>query len=152
MVVSVTRAAVLPGEIPQKIEVVSERELDLATGDELVDVLKREAALDVIQYPGLLAGVGIRGFRPQFSGINQRTLLLIDGRPAGLTNLAAIDLHTVERVEVLKGPASALYGSNAMGGAVNIITRRSRGPLAAEVRTEYGSWETFRGSVAAGDG
>ena len=150
VVVSVTRAAALPGEIPQKVEVIGERELDLATGDELVDVLKREVALDVIQYPGLLAGVGIRGFRPQFSGINQRTLLLIDGRPAGLTNLAAIDLQTIERVEVLKGAASALYGSNAMGGAVNIITRRSRGSLRTVVRTEYGSWKTFQGSVAAG--
>ena len=98
----------------------------------LTDLLKKNAGVDVIQYNGTLSGIGIRGFRPQVSGINKRYLLLIDGRPSGVTNLATLLLDNVERVEVLKGAASAVYGSSAMGGVVNVISRQSSGPIGGE--------------------
>lgn len=150
LVVTATRAPTLRTRIPQKVDVVTREDLRRAGEQDLAAVLKRQTSVDVIEYPGLLSGVGIRGFRPQISGINQRTLLLIDGRPAGTTNLALIDPWTVERVEVLKGPASALYGSAAMGGVVNVVTRRSRGPLHATAAVGYGSWQTREGNLAAG--
>src|SRR5690606_36170832 len=84
--------------------------------------------------------VGLRGFRPQYSGISQRTLLLVDGRPAGVTNAALLDLGDAERVEVLRGPASALYGSSAMGGVINIISRRRTGRPGATIRAGAGSF------------
>lgn len=142
LVVSARRYPVLRTEIPQKIEIITRADIERSGERELVDVLKKQAAVDVIQYPGLLSGIGIRGFRPEFSGINKHTLLLIDGRPAGAANLATIDLNAIERIEVLKGPASSLYGSSAMGGAVNLITRTSRGPLRGSASAAYGSWET----------
>jgi len=150
LVVTTKRYPALRGELPQKIEVIGERDLERTPADELADVLKKQAALDVIQYPGLLSGVGIRGFRPEFSGIAKHTLLLIDGRPAGATNLATIDLGSIERIEVLKGPASSLYGSSAMGGAVNLITRRSTGDFGGSASLAYGSWETLDLSARAG--
>ena len=101
---------------------------------DLTDVLKKNAGVDVVQYSGALSGIGIRGFRPQFSGINKRSLLLIDGRPSGVTNLATLLLDNVERIEVLKGAASAVYGSSAMGGVVNVITRQSRGKIGGNAR------------------
>jgi vitamin B12 transporter len=106
--------------------------------------------VNVVQYPGLLAGIGIRGFRPQTGGINQRVLLLIDGRPAGAANIATINPSDIERIEVLKGPASALYGAQAMGGVVNVITRKSAGTIRTTIAAEYGSYETFKGSVTTG--
>ena len=117
-------------------------------------MLKKHAAVDVIQYPGLLSGVGIRGFRPQFSGINTRALILIDGRPAGTSNLALLDLNAVERIEVLKGPASALYGSSAMGGVVNVVTRRTVGPLSGNATVGYGSFSAYeaRGGIGGSIG
>ncbi|CAA9292788.1 MAG: hypothetical protein AVDCRST_MAG11-244, partial [uncultured Gemmatimonadaceae bacterium] len=90
------------------------------------------------------------GFRPQAGGIQQRTLTLIDGGPAGAYNLALVDLQDVERVEVLKGPASALYGSSAMGGVVNVVTRRSRGAPAGSVAATYGSYATTELAARAG--
>lgn len=143
VVVTTKRYPALRTELPQKIEVITERDLERTVADELADVLKEQSAVDVIQYPGLLSGVGIRGFRPEFSGINKRTLLLVDGRPAGATNLSTIDPASVERIEVLKGPASSLYGSSAMGGAVNLVTRRSTGALGGRVTTAYGSFRTL---------
>ena len=95
-----------------------------------------------MQYSGVLSGIGIRGFRPETSGLNKRSLLLIDGRPSGVTNLSTLMLDGVERIEVLKGPASAIYGASAMGGVVNVITRRSRGPVTGGVRLGFGRYNT----------
>ncbi len=129
-------------ETPQKVETITREDIEKTVAVDLTDVLKKNAGVDVIQYNSLLSGIGIRGFRPEFSGTNKRSLLLIDGRPAGSTNLATILLDNVERIEILKGPASALYGSSAMGSVVNIITRRSRGDVQGEARVGYGSFDT----------
>jgi vitamin B12 transporter len=129
-------------ETPQKIEVVDAVDIERTVADDLTDVLKKNAGVDVIQYPGVLSGIGLRGFRPQTSGINKRTLLLVDGRPSGVTNLAALELDNVDRIEVLKGAASALYGSSAMGGVVNVITRQSRGKIAGKAQVGGGSFGT----------
>ena len=95
-----------------------------------------------MQYPSLLAGVGIRGFRPETGGLQKRTLLLVDGRPADATNLALIDLAGIERIEVLKGAASALYGSSAEGGVVNVITRRTTEGRSGSISAGVGSFAT----------
>jgi vitamin B12 transporter len=148
--VTSTRAPARRDDVPQKIEVVSGTDLRRTVADEFTDALKKNAAVDVIQFPGLLSGVAIRGFRPQFSGINPRTLVLVDGRPAGTANLATLDLAATERVEVLRGPASALYGSSAMGGVVNVVTRRSQGPVRGRVSGGYGSFDRYNAQLAAG--
>ena len=127
-------------ETPQKIEIITARDIERTVANDLTDVLKKSSGVDVIQYPGLLSGIGIRGFRPQFSGINKRSLLLIDGRPSGVTNLATLRLDNVERIEVLKGPSSALYGASAMGGVVNAITKRSTGDIAGNALVTVGSF------------
>jgi vitamin B12 transporter len=75
------------------------------------------------------------------------TLVLIDGIKANnlsdgefdFSNLAAED---IERIEVIRGPLSGLYGSNAVGGVVNIVTRGGRGPMTASLKTEAGSFGT----------
>lgn len=137
-------------DLPQQVDMVTSTDLERTPGTDVAEALKRTSAVDVIQFPALLSGVSVRGFRPQYSGLNPRTLILVDGRPAGATNLATLDLVAVERIEVLKGPASALYGSSAMGGAVNIITRRSAGPMGGTVQADYGSFGTYRGQLSAG--
>lgn len=137
-------------DVPQKIEVVTAIDIERTPALDVTDVLKKTTAVNVIQYPGILSGVGVRGFRPQFSGLTQRTLLLINGRPAGTTNLGTIDLNNIERMEVLKGPASALYGSQAMGGVVNIITPQSSGSIHGNLFADYGSYSTYQFGGKAG--
>src|SRR5690606_18099988 len=90
-------------ETPQKVEIVDAADIERTVAADLTDALKKNAGIDVIQYNGALSGIGIRGFRPQFSGINKRSLLLIDGRPSGVTNLATLLLDNVDHIEVLKG-------------------------------------------------
>ena len=93
--VTASRTAIERRKVPQQLQVISRRELEQTPAQEFTDVLKKHTAVDVVQFPSLLAGVGIRGFRPQTSGLNQRTLLLVDGRPAGTANLATLDLNSV---------------------------------------------------------
>ena len=150
VVVTATRSAVERRKTPQQIDVITEKDIQLTPAQEFTDLLKKNTSVQIIQYPGLLAGVGIRGFRPQTGGLNQRMLLLVDGRPAGTTNLATINPAAIERIEVLKGPASALYGSQAMGGVINVITKKSSGQVRFAVFAEYGSYETFKAGVSTG--
>lgn len=150
VVVTATRSERAVESIPQNINVIGREEIDKTAAVDLTDLVKKTAGVDVIQYPGLLSGIGIRGFRPQFSGINQRTLVLIDGRPAGATNLATIDMNNVERVEVQKGPASALYGSQAMGGVVNIITKKTNGEIKGRAFAGIGSFGITQGGFSLG--
>jgi vitamin B12 transporter len=142
MVVTGRRTEARLSETPQKIEVVDAKDIERSVAADITDVLKKNAGIEVVQYSGVLSGIGIRGFRPETSGLNKRSLLLIDGRPSGVTNLSTLMLDSVERIEVLKGPASAIYGASAMGGVVNVITRRSRGPLTGGARLGLGRYNT----------
>jgi outer membrane receptor protein involved in Fe transport len=140
VVVTASRVETRVAETPQKIEVIDATDIERTVAADLTDVLKKNAGVDVVQYSGQLSGIGIRGFRPQTSGINKRSLLLIDGRPSGVTNLSTLLLDNVERIEVLKGAASAAYGSSAMGGVVNVITRQSHGKIGGVARVGGGSF------------
>ncbi len=85
------------------------------------------------------------------------TLVLIDGIVANDTNNGQFDFSdlsadNIERIEVIRGPQSGLYGSNALGGVINIVTRGGRGPLEITARTEAGSFGTFDYAVRASGG
>ncbi|MBI4904661.1 MAG: TonB-dependent receptor plug domain-containing protein [Acidobacteria bacterium] len=98
-------------------------------------------------------GLGLRGFSGR--GGQSRTLILVDGQPVNNSYIGSVNWSTfapseMERVEVARGPFSALYGGNAMGGVVNLITRpvdRRR----IEFSGQYGSRETANYSLHAAD-
>jgi vitamin B12 transporter len=142
MVVTATRSEENIREIPAKIEVIDSHDIEMTAGTTLTEQLKKSSSASVIEYPGALAGIGIRGFRPEYSGITKHSLILLDGRPIGATNLATVLTDNVERIEVLKGPASSLYGAEAMGGVVNVITKKNTKELTGEVEAGFGSYAT----------
>lgn len=151
IVVTATRNVQRRDEVSSSMEVVEGDVLEETVGTTFLDQLKKNASVDVIQYPNGLAGVGLRGMRPNFEfTINPRSLILIDGRPSGSTSFTTLSPESIDRVEVLKGPASSLYGASAMGGVVNIITRRSSGPIGGSVSLGYGSFDTRQADMALG--
>lgn len=150
IVITASRTAQNVNDIPSVVEVVDARALADTPGLFVTDLIKKNASVDVIEYPGGQSGIGLRGFRPQFSGVNQRVLVLIDGRPAGATSMGNIATAGLERVEILKGSASAIYGPSAMGGVVNYITRRSEGDVGGEVSIGYGSFNALRTTARVG--
>ncbi len=150
IVVTATRTPEPVRDVPAVVDVIDRKEIEQTPGHDLTEILKKHSTVDVIQYPGELSGIGIRGFRPEFSGITKHSLLLIDGRPAGATNLSTITLDNIERIEVLKGPASSLYGAEAMGGVVNVITMKSTGKLKGRIYGQAGSFNTWNAGTHIG--
>ncbi|RSU64397.1 TonB-dependent receptor, partial [Sphingomonas sp. S-NIH.Pt3_0716] len=133
IVVTAARTQERRQDVASAIQVITDQQLDRTVAINFLDLLKKNAAIDVIQYPNGLGGISLRGLRPDFEfTINPRTLVLVDGRPSGSTSLNTVAPESIARVEVLRGPASAVYGASAIGGVVNIITRRSSGPLSGQ--------------------
>lgn len=122
-VVTATRSQLPLKSIPQKIELVTSEEIMMSPAVNVADLLKNLVNLDILQYPGASAQVSMRGFQPKAHNRNY-TLLLIDGKPAGTTNIATIPTSFIDRIEIVKGPYSVVYGSDAMGGVINVITKK----------------------------
>jgi len=102
--------------------------------------------------------LGIRGFnRP--GDFNTRVLLLVDGHrlndnlydQAGLGTESVVDVDLIDRVEVIRGPSSSLYGTNAFFGVINVITKRGRDVRGTEISGEVGSFDTYRARGTYGD-
>lgn len=123
MVVSAARREQKLADAVATVEVVSRRELERSGATDLSAVLTEQLGIEL--QGGVPAGQGV-----MLQGIGtERVLVLLDGQPiagrlSGNFDLARIPVGMVERVEVVKGAQSTLYGSEAMGGVVNIITRR----------------------------
>jgi len=135
-------------DLSQKIEVITRRVIESTPAVDMGELLKKTAGVDIIQYPGISSAVSMRGFAPSTS--NKYNVILIDGKPSGTSNIATIDMSNVERVEILKGPFSAQYGSSAMAGVINIVTKESTQDISGNANVAYGSFEKFTGSLNVG--
>ena len=127
------------------ISVVNSETLATSNPGSLVDALRTVPGLDITETggPGSTTNIRLRGAN------TGQTLVMIDGirindptAASGDFDFAMFAPSAIERIEVLKGPQSALYGSDAMGGVVNIITKKGSGPAQFNVRTEGGSYGT----------
>ncbi len=146
IVVTATATEVSMKRLPVKVDVITREDIESSTATNLADLLAEYNPGHLHKYPGLLSSVGIRGFRTDTHGtdIKGRVLLLVDGHRAGTGNVAEIPLDNVERIEIVRGPASVIYGSAAMGGVINIITRKGKGKPTVFAGVEYGSWDYNR--------
>ena len=111
VMIHATKTGALLKDLPNRVEVLTKRQIEASGINNLTDLLKNFVNVDVIEYPGYNSYFSIRGFKPTEG---KYTTVLIDGVPAGTTNMATLSLGDVEQVEVLKGPFSAMYGSDAM--------------------------------------
>lgn len=118
----------------------------------LVQTLRSVPGLDITETggPGGTTSIRLRGANAG------QTLVLIDGirvndpsSGSGEFDFATIAPGLIDRIEVLRGPQSALYGSDAIGGVVNIITKRGKGPLQTFAQVEGGSYGTVLGNASA---
>ncbi|MCK6442612.1 TonB-dependent receptor plug domain-containing protein [Elstera cyanobacteriorum] len=134
-------------ETGSAVTVITPTEIEKRGSVEVLDLLKRAPGVAVARNGGFgaTANLRIRG-----SDVGQ-VLVLIDGvrvndaaDASAAYDFAGLTADSVERIEVLRGPQSALYGNDAMGGVVNIITKKGRGPAKITAMTEAGSYQTFR--------
>jgi len=138
---------------PAIVESVSAEEIENMGARKLSDVLRTLESVYVSFQKNSLEYVWIRGVRNRY---NDKVLLLVDGIPRRdlVYEHARIDeylpLINVERIEVVRGPGSALYGTNAFAGVINIITKRPGTEPELEVRIGGGNADTRQASVQGG--
>ncbi|MFW6324763.1 MAG: TonB-dependent receptor plug domain-containing protein [Desulfovibrionales bacterium] len=155
LVVTATAEPLPQSEVPVPVQVISEEEIQRTGAETLGEVLAWKTPIHLYKMPGS-TGIGIRGFRTKgFGGepdIENKVLVLIDGNRAGTGNVAIIPVQNVERIEVVRGPGSVLYGGSAMGGVVNVITKRGSGDPEARVGLEAGNFgfQKLRASASGG--
>lgn len=148
VVVSASLGGALAPQIGSSVSVVSQQEIEDRGADSVLEVLRGIPGVEVNQsgpYGGV-TGVYVRG------GDSDYNLVMVDGIQlnefGGDFDFAPLSADSVDHVEVTRGPESALYGSNAVTGVINIVTRRGDGPPHFTVQAEGGSYDTWR--VATG--
>ncbi len=155
VIVTANRGASRIADVPARVTLISSAAIESRPVTTVDEMLSTVPGLNVSRSFGIFShksSVTMRGL----SGNEQaRVLVMIDGIPVnksdgGSVNWNLIDPAMVERIEVVKGPASSMYGSNAMGGAINVITRRPQDDLSGRITAGYGTFNTFSGRVRLG--
>ncbi|MCC9134871.1 TonB-dependent receptor domain-containing protein [Pontibacter silvestris] len=144
VVVTATRMEQHIKDVPIPVNVISAEQIQRMGSVRLNEVLAEQTGLQIISDHG--TGLQIQGLSADY------VLILVDGEPVigrttGVLDLTRLAVGNIERVEVIKGPASSLYGSEAMAGVVNIITKKSIAPFSSTARARYSSFQTLNTSA-----
>jgi iron complex outermembrane receptor protein len=140
-------------DVPSGVTVVTARQIAESGASNVVEVLQRQPGF--ASY-GFNKGaydqtMDLRGFN-NGGGNGQRTLVLVDGRKtnnvaSNNTDWATIPLESVERIEIVRGPAAALYGDGAVAGVVNVITKKGGPKAKSAFGGSAGNWGTVHGGL-----
>ena len=144
IIVTATRTPTMLSHTIGDDSVVGRSKLEQTPNATLAQVLGRERSISFVEYggPQALSTINVRGTN------SRQSLVMIDGMRVnsptnGLPVLNAIPLNAIERIEIVRGAASSLYGANAVGGVINVITRQpGNRPLSGYVNTGVGSYGT----------
>ena len=146
IVVTATRLETPAKEIASSVTVITRERLEQSKKATVIEALQEVLGVSIIQNgpPGGAASVFLRGAN------SEHTLILMDGvelndpiSPSRSFDLAHFTLDNVERIEILRGPQSTLYGSDALGGVVNIITKKGQGKPKFSLSSVAGSYGTI---------
>jgi outer membrane receptor protein involved in Fe transport len=149
-VVTASKGAQSPLDAPNSTSIVTEQDIRLSGITKIPELLRRLAGVDIMEVTGAQTEVSIRGFNQRLSN---KVLVLVDGRSFYLDSLGAtlwsaltIGVEDIERIEVVRGPGSALYGADAFNGVINIITKApGKGP--SGINAGFGDHDQTHGSV-----
>lgn len=156
IVVTASRLESKESNLGSSVSVVTQEELQQGRYQNVAQALRKVPGLDIVQSGARGGDVAafIRG------GNSSQTLVLLDGielnnpaSPNRAFNLANLTLENVERIEIIRGPQSTIYGSDAMGGVINIISKKAQRGTRVSASTEAGSYNTYNqvGSLSYGD-
>jgi vitamin B12 transporter len=150
VVVTATKTPTSTIEIANSISVIDSEQISNSNANNVFDILKNEIGISNTRLGGngTLSNINIRGAN------NSHTLVLIDGVEVNLTNdpggvydFSALPIDNIERIEILRGPQSTLYGSDALAGVINIISKKGIGSPRFSLLTEAGSYNTYKGTL-----
>lgn len=149
VVVTATRARLPKSKLTKSVSVVNAEQIKRQQADTALEVLRNIPGVFVRRSGavGRTTSIVIRG------STDDQVLVLLDGVEVNSPTLGSFNWSTlpadfIERIEVLRGSASTLYGSKAIGGVINIITKRGEGPMRTSYQQEFGTLRTFREVVS----
>ena len=149
VVVTAAREPLRADRVAADVVVIDAEQIAASLADSLEDLLRREAGLQLSRNgpPGANGGLFIRG------GNSGHTLLLVDGvrvgaATTGLAEWESLSLAAIDRIEVLRGPASTLHGGDAVGGVVQVFTKAGGGAARASARVAAGGYGARQASAA----
>ncbi len=152
VVVTATRTEREIGNVPASISVIDSATIEQSPAQRLEDILATIPGID--QQGQYTFGRGRSSI--YMRGINDmgKVLVMVDGIPinssyGGTVEWNMIPMENIQRIEVVRGPASSLYGSYAMAGVINIITKKPESGHEVKLAQSYGSMETWTSSVCA---
>ena len=126
-VVTASKTAQSPLDAPNSTSIITEQDIRLSGITKIPELLRRLAGVDIMETTGSQTEVSLRGFNQRLSN---KVLVLVNGRSvyvdllgATLWTTLSIGVEDIERIEVVRGPGSALYGADAFNGVINIITK-----------------------------
>ena len=148
IVVTATRTPLPVKQVIGAVTVINQEQIRNAGQTTLVELLQAQPGLEITQSggAGAVAGVSIRGAN------SNQTLVLIDGLRAGSVTLGStplenVSLDQIDHIEILRGPASSLYGADAIGGVIQIFTKQGSGTPHATAALGLGTQGTVNGRV-----
>lgn len=133
LVITATRTERKLGNVAVPVQIISQKTIKQSGSQRLNDILSEQTGLYITSSGATSsAGGGVFGNGVQIQGLSpDYTLILMDGEPiigrqGGVLDLSRLTVNNIKKVEIVKGPSSSLYGSEAMGGVVNIITEQAQ--------------------------
>ena len=149
IIVTATRTVRQLSSLPLPVQLVSKKEIQSVNSLRLSDILNEQTGLITIPDFGGGEGIQLQGLDSQY------TLILIDGVPligrsAGTLDISRITVGNIKQIEIVKGASSSLYGSEALGGVINIITENPKQGFNGEINSRIGSFETYDSSINLG--
>ncbi|MEM9022370.1 MAG: TonB-dependent receptor [Bacteroidota bacterium] len=139
VVVTATRTARHVEDVPIPVTVISGEQIRDMGSMRLSDVLAEQAGLVIVSDHG--NGVQVQGFNSDYTMIMINGQQVI-GRTSGTLELDRITVNNIEQIEITKGPSSSLYGSEALAGVINIITKEPEAHFSTSVRGRYRTYNT----------
>jgi vitamin B12 transporter len=140
IVVTATRTAQTADETLASVTVITRDDIDRRQPQDLLELLRTETGIDISRTGGTGGSTNLfmRGTN------SNQVLVLIDGVRAasattGTFELRSMSIGQIERIEIVRGPRASLYGSDAIGGVIQIFTRQLRGPMVAVGGGSFGS-------------
>jgi vitamin B12 transporter len=152
IVITATRTKEKQKDVPVNVDVITSKDIEATGADTLGDVIGQKITGHYHRYSGLSQPAGLMGnlgANSMGDHTSDRVVVLADGHNIGTGNLAKIPPEIIERVEVIKGPASALYGSAAMGGVINVITKKGASKVQNSAKLETGSFDYSRAALTS---
>jgi iron complex outermembrane receptor protein len=153
-VVTATRAETPVENLPVSVTVITRQDIEKMPAKTVDEVLNKAAGLQVKRNKGLANTGSHTTVYMRGTGETSRVLVLKDGIPLNMAYTGSVDvwntisLENIEKIEIVRGASSALYGSSAMGGVINIITKKPSKKPSGSVEIQGGSFDTYIGNAS----